>query len=317
MFCPAHLRPVEQKTSKTLLVTTFLTLTLLTSCSSLPDQNQFELSAASGKQSGDVSGIGGDEAFEKKELQKAVTYWGQQYVQNPRDPGTAINYAHSLKQIGHHSRAFAVLESAHKSDPKNRELSSEYGRIAIQVGKIALAEELLNKAGGYDSDDWKTVSAKGVLLSKRGDYKGAQQYFKRALDLKPHQPSVISNLAMSYALVGKPELAEKYIRRASELAPNNKQVQQNLALILGIRGNFEEAETIASRSVPSQVASANIAYLQSLIKSPEERWITKTNKSWTAQTTTTAITKEKEPLQLKKTSYPSSTDNQLASAYNN
>ena len=312
MFSPAYSRPFEPKSSKSIVVSTFLTLSLLTSCSSILDENQFALSSAASKQPGSTANSSDAESLErKKELRNTLTYWGQQYAQNSRDVGTAIGYATSLKNVGQYERAYAVLESAYKSDPKNRELNSEYGRIALQVGKNTQAEELLNKAGGFESDDWKTVSAKGVLLSKRGDYRGAQKYFKKALVLRPDQPSIISNLALSYMLIGKPDLAEKYIRQASELAPDNKQVKQNLALVLGVRGNFEEAENIASQAVPGKVASANAEYLQSLIKAPDERWVTRTNKDWVAQ-----VTSETKPLPLKKASYPPSTNSDLASIYN-
>ena len=77
----------------------------------------------------------------------------------------------------------------------------------------------------------------------------ARKLYRKALDLKPNDPSVLSNLGMSYVLEGDLKTAETYMRSASEQPGADSRVRQNLALVVGLQGRFEEAEQIASHEL--------------------------------------------------------------------
>ena len=86
----------------------------------------------------------------------------------------------------------------------------------------------------------------------------------KALALAPDQPSVLNNLALSYALDGKAAEAEQLLRKAQRSAGRTPQMQENLALVLGLRGRYEEARSAGQAALPPAKAEQNVAYLREL-----------------------------------------------------
>ncbi len=203
----------------------------------------------------------------RAELIKATTYWGQQFMKNPKDPQIALNYARNLRALGQKKRALAVLERSRQWAPNNRELTAELGRLAVDTGQLKIAKKLLAEAG--NEADWKTISAKGALEAQQGNYKAAQALFNKALAIKPGQPSIINNLAMAYALDGQAGRAEELLRQLVKAGKSNKKIRQNLALVLGLQGKFDQAREISARDLPVHLASANEAYLRRMLNLPK------------------------------------------------
>jgi Flp pilus assembly protein TadD len=119
--------------------------------------------------------------------------------------------------------------------------------------------------------DWKLVSAEAAILDQLGQSAKARELYRKALDLKPNEPSILSNLGMSYVLEGDLKTAEKHMRAAVEAPGADSRVRQNLALVVGLQGRFKEAEQIASQEISQQQAQANVAYLRSML-SQQNAW---------------------------------------------
>ena len=80
---------------------------------------------------------------------------------------------------------------------------------------------------------------------------------------------------MSYMLTKDLGKAEQVLRQAyAQPRPNGRgdvRVRQNLALVVGLQGRFAEAEDIASRDLPADEASANVAYLKDMLRGDNGR----------------------------------------------
>ena len=85
------------------------------------------------------------------------------------------------------------------------------------------------------------------------------------LDLKPNDPTILSNLGMSYVLEGDLQTAETYMRSAAEQPGADSRVRQNLALVVGLQGRFEDAEKIARQELSPDQAQANVTYLRGML----------------------------------------------------
>src|SRR5690606_39077674 len=99
----------------------------------------------------------------RSELDKAVAYWGEQYARNPQDRQTAISYAKNLKAAGQKQMALRVLQQASPHHGSDRELASEYGRLALEFGQVNLAQKLLAVAYDPANPDWRAISAQGTV----------------------------------------------------------------------------------------------------------------------------------------------------------
>jgi Flp pilus assembly protein TadD len=190
---------------------------------------------------------------------------GERYRTNSRDPDAAIQYAEALRAIGQRSQAAAVLEQASIHSPRNRALLGAYGRALADAGNFGQALEVLSRAHTPDQPDWRILSVQGAVLDQMGRHEQAERYYASALKLVPDEPSVLSNLGLSYALSKDLARAESTLRRAVAKNGNDSRIRQNLALVVGLQGRFEEAESIARADLPADEAAANVSYLRQML----------------------------------------------------
>jgi Flp pilus assembly protein TadD len=190
---------------------------------------------------------------------------GDKFRANPRDADVAIRYAQALRATGQRAQAVAVLETAALHNPTHKPLLGAYGRALADTGSFKQALDVLNRAHSPDQPDWRILSVQGAVLDQMGRHEEAQRYYASALRIVPDEPSVLSNLGLSYALSKDLKRAEETLRRASTHGGNDKRVRQNLALVVGLQGRFQEAESIAKADLPPEEAAANVAYLRRMM----------------------------------------------------
>jgi Flp pilus assembly protein TadD len=219
---------------------------------------------------GSIGTAAGPNATPAADWRRSAEAWGERYRANPNDAEAAVNYATALRGNGQRSQAVAVLEQATITHPKNMVLAGAYGRALADVGNYKQALEVLNRAHTPDQPDWKILSVQGAVLDQMGRHEEAQRYYATALRIVPDEPSVLSNLGLSYALSKDLVRAESTLRRASAQAKVDPRVRQNLALVIGLQGRFSEAEGIARADLPSDEAAANVSYLRTMLA--QQNW---------------------------------------------
>jgi Flp pilus assembly protein TadD len=194
-----------------------------------------------------------------------VAVYGPQYRANPDDVGVALRYAQALRATGQRAQALAVLQRISISNPHNKAVLGEYGRALADNADFKQAFDVLGRAHSPDQPDWHILSAQGAVLDQMGQHAEAQRFYLTALKIVPDEPSVLSNLGLSYALSHDLPKAEEVLRRAATHQPVDPRVRQNLALVVGLEGRFNEAESIARADLPADEAAANVAYLQQML----------------------------------------------------
>jgi Flp pilus assembly protein TadD len=191
--------------------------------------------------------------------------YGQQYRANPTKVDVALRYAQALHSTGQRAQAVAVLERLSMQNPHDKTVLGEYGRALAEAGDYDQALDVLGRAHSPDQPDWHVLSAQGAVLDQLGRHAEAQRYYQTALKIVPDEPSVLSNLGLSYALSKDLTNAESTLRRAAAHPPVDPRVRQNLALVIGLQGRFAEAEQIASADLPPTETAANVAYLRKML----------------------------------------------------
>ncbi|TCA02052.1 MULTISPECIES: tetratricopeptide repeat protein [Rhizobium] len=208
------------------------------------------------------------EEMDATELRSATDRLGQAYEKNPRDPVTGVNYANLLRMNGRDTQALAVMQQVAIANPGDRNVLAAYGKAQAAAGQFQQALDTIGRAQTPDRPDWKLISAQGAILDQMGRASDARQRYRDALDIQPNEPSILSNLGMSYVLTGDLRTAETYLRSAASQPTADSRVRQNLALVVGLQGRFPEAEQIARRELSPQQADANVAYLRGMLSQP-------------------------------------------------
>lgn len=191
--------------------------------------------------------------------------WGDRYRSNPKDAQAALRYAQALRATGQRAQAVAMLEQATIHNPSDKALMAAYGRALADNGNSQKAFDTLSRAHTPDNPDWRILSVQGTTLDQLGRHDDARRYYASALKIAPEEPSVLSNLGMSYVLTKDLAKAEATLRRADAGRGADSRVRQNLALVVGLQGRFGEAESIVSADLPPDEAAANVAYLKEML----------------------------------------------------
>jgi Flp pilus assembly protein TadD len=205
------------------------------------------------------------ETMSAGELHNATAALGQSYAKNPNDKRIATNFAAALQMDGDADQSLAVMRKLAIAYPKDRDVLAAYGKALAANGQFEAALDAVRRAQTPEYPDWRLVSAEAAILDQLGQKDQARQLYRKALELKPNEPSVLSNLGMSYVLEGDLRTAETYLRSAAQQPNADSRVRQNLALVVGLQGRFDEAEKIASQELSPEQAQANVAYLRQML----------------------------------------------------
>jgi len=215
----------------------------------------------------DITGSLGEktEASRAAEPRREVGFYRDRFQANPKDADAALQYGKALRVAGQRSQAVAVLEQATIAQPNNKALLGGYGRALADNGNFQQAFDVLSRAHTPDDPDWRILSAQGTALDQLGRYDEARQYYASALKIAPEEPSVLSNLGLSYVLSKDLPKAEETLRRANSRPDADQRVRLNLALVVGLQGRVAEAESIVKADRPAEEAAANVADLKRLL----------------------------------------------------
>jgi Flp pilus assembly protein TadD len=201
---------------------------------------------------------------------RAVEVTGERYRADPKNAEAGLAYGQALRAAGQRSQAAAVLEQATISHPGDKALLAGYGRALVDNGNFQLAFDVLSRAHSPDNPDWRILSVQGTALDQLGRHDEARRYYASALKIVPEEPTVLSNLGLSYVLSKDLPNAEAVLRQAYASARADARVRQNLALVIGLQGRFAEAEQIVRADLPPDEAAANVAYLKQMLNRKDD-----------------------------------------------
>ena len=210
------------------------------------------------------------EASPDSDPRRAVEIYGERYRANPKNAEAALAYGQALRATGQRSQAVAVLEQATIAHPGNKALLAGYGRALADNGNFQQAFDVLSRAHSPDNPDWRILSVQGTALDQLGRHDEARRYYASALKIVPDEPSVLSNLGLSYVLSKDLPKAEEVLRQAYASARADARVRQNLGLVVGLQGRFAEAEQIVRADLPADEAAANVAYLKQMLNRKDD-----------------------------------------------
>jgi len=161
----------------------------------------------------------------------------------PATLNAEIAHAKDLREKGQFADAAKALRQlmlVAGSDPR---VTGEYGKVLTQQGYAKDAVTVLLKAVQLNGSDWTLYSALGVAYDQLDNRADARKSYDRALAMKPGEPSVVNNYAVSRMLAGDYDGA---VQMLSQLHSSDPKIAANLA----------KAEELKAAHEPKAVAAA-------------------------------------------------------------
>jgi Flp pilus assembly protein TadD len=150
------------------------------------------------------------------------------------DIDAQVRAAQALRLQGDYAGATKALAQLMLVAPDNANVVGEYGKALVQQGRPHDALDFLNRAVQLQSADWTLYSAMGVAYDQDGDYTKARVAYTQALALKPGNPGVLNNYALSRMQAGDLVGAHQLLAQASAAASTDPKIARNAALLASL-----------------------------------------------------------------------------------
>jgi len=167
----------------------------------------------------------------------------------------SIRQAQALRLTGSYQDAIKHLSQLMMVAADDPRVVSEYGKTLAAMGRASEAVDFLTRAEQLQPTDWTVYSALGVAYDQTGDQKMAQAAYERALTLKPGEPTVLNNYALSRLLAKDTDMAKSLAARAeiANAAGKDDKITRNIALIRSMASE-KAADTDVAANKPAPVA---------------------------------------------------------------
>jgi len=165
---------------------------------------------------------------------------------------TQIRQAQILRSQGDYEGASHALSQLMLVAPDDPRVVGEYGKVLAQRGRSADAIAFLQRATQLQPNDWTLYSALGVAYDQVDDRAHARAAYDHALALKPGEPVVLNNYAVSRMLAGDYDGAQKLLAQAAPGAASNPKIAANMQAVADMRSSSTpSAPTIATAPKPA------------------------------------------------------------------
>jgi tetratricopeptide (TPR) repeat protein len=134
-------------------------------------------------------------------------------------------------------------------------------RIQEHQGQLREAAERYTQLAKKNPNNATIPHRLGVIESKNGNHQAANQFFRRSLELEPHDAEVLTDWGYSLFLQGKLSEAETALRMALNEVPGEERATNNLALVLGHAGKPEESLALFRQVSGEASAWVNLGYV--------------------------------------------------------
>ena len=191
--------------------------------------------------------------------------WGRKFEADPGNRQACLNYGRGLKALSQFNQEAAVLQTGVLRHSGDRELLAAYGKALVDAGRLQEAVPVLASAHTPERPNWSVYSTQGSVADQLGNHPQAQAFYQAALEIVPGEPTVLSNLGLSYALSRQLPRAEETLRQAAADKRADSRVRQNLAMVLALQGKFAEAEEMSRRDMSAEEAKTNVASIRQMI----------------------------------------------------
>ena len=167
----------------------------------------------------------------------------------PTDGDSGVRQAQQARLAGRYDDAIHTLSQLMLLASDDPRVVGEYGKALVEKGRAREAVQFLTRATELQPRDWTVYSALGVAYDEAGDQISAGRAYEHALALKPGEPAILNNYALSRMLASDPAMARQLIASAASAGgASDPKIAHNIALV--------NALALQPAPVPAPVAQA-------------------------------------------------------------
>ena len=165
----------------------------------------------------------------------------------------SIRQAQLLRLAGQYPEAIRHLSQLMVVAADDGRVVTEYGKTLAAMGRAQESVDFLTRAQQLSPGDWSVYSALGVAYDQLGKHGQAQGAYEHALTLRPNDPSVLNNYALSRMLSKDPEGAKTLIARAESAGgDSDPKIARTIAMMKSLVPDAADKSLAAAAT--SQVA---------------------------------------------------------------
>jgi tetratricopeptide (TPR) repeat protein len=166
--------------------------------------------------------------FERGDFTAARASFQAALALKPEDPGLLYNLGECCNRLGQTAKAEQYYNQCLAQAPNHADCRHALASMLIRGGRKDEATRLVEAwlmreprlAAAYAEDGW--------LWHEAGDLPRALARLQQALELDPHEPRALVELALVYEAMQRPDRAAALYERVLERAPNQTEIANRL-----------------------------------------------------------------------------------------
>ena len=175
----------------------------------------------------------------------------------PTDVDSGVLQAQQARLAGHYDDAIHTLSQLMLLASDDPRVVGEYGKALVEKGRAREAVQFLTRATELQPRDWTVYSALGVAYDEAGDQISAGRAYEHALALKPGEPAILNNYALSRMLASDPAMARQLIASAASAGgASDPKIAHNIALVNSLASQPAPVPAPVAQAAPAVKAPA-------------------------------------------------------------
>ncbi|WP_150295533.1 SPOR domain-containing protein [Sphingobium estronivorans] len=181
---------------------------------------------------------------------------------NPRDVTALIGAGEAALDLDDARAAAGFFARADTLQPNNGKVKAGLGRVMLQNQNPGEALRLFDQATRLGYPETSLLSDRGLARDMTGDQAGAQRDYQAALQRMPDDVELTHRYAASLGISGQVDAAEQVLKPL--LYKSDRAAWRYRAFILAMNNRQGDAKKIAEQTMPAQLASALLPYMQKM-----------------------------------------------------